>query len=72
MAKDVDIQAMWKLLNDSNAETMTLKLFKNEGDPKAYRAIIFVEGEQAVEDVGQFLTAMGGEGYTSPRIKTSP
>jgi hypothetical protein len=69
MSDSVNIQQMWKLLNESNAETMQLKLFKNEGDPKPYRAIIFVEGIEAVEKVNKFIEGMSGETYTSPRIK---
>ena len=70
MSEGVDIKRFWELLNESNAETMTLRLFRNEGDPKPFRAMVFVEGEEAVAKVEAFLKEMGGEHYTSPRIKT--
>lgn len=66
----MDVKRMWELLRESNAETMQLKLYKNEGDAKPFRCIVFVEGEQAVEDVGNFLNSYGGETYVSPRLKT--
>lgn len=70
MSDGVDIKRFWELMNESEAETMTLKLFRNEGDPKPFRALVFVEGEEAVAKVEAFLKEMGGENWTSPRIKT--
>lgn len=49
-----DLQKMWRLLEESDAETMTFKLFKKTDgrkDRKPFRAIILVEGEEAVERV---------------------
>jgi len=71
MSDGVDIKRMWELLNESNAESMQLKMFRNEGDEKPFRAIIFIEGEEAVAAVDKFLTERGGEGYKSPRIKVN-
>lgn len=68
-SRKVDIEYCWKLLNDSNAETMNVKLFRTEGDEKAFRSIIFVEGEEAVEKVSKFLEDMGGENFTTPKFR---
>lgn len=69
MSDTVDIKRMWALLKESNAETMQLKLYRNEGDAKPFRAIIFVEGEEAVEKINNFIIQMSGETLTTPRIK---
>lgn len=50
-----EIEQMWDFLNRSNAEVMQLKMFKNKGDAKPFRMIVFIEGEEAVEDVNKFL-----------------
>lgn len=46
-----DFVKFWKLMDESAAETMQIKLYKNEGDEKPFRAIILVQGKTAVKEV---------------------
>lgn len=59
MAGPADIENLWKLLGESNAETMQIKLFREEGDKKPFRLIALVEGEEAVAEVMRFLDERG-------------
>lgn len=59
MAGPADIENLWKLLSESNAETMQIKLFRNEGDEKPFRLMALVEGEKAVAEVMKFLDERG-------------
>lgn len=46
-----DFSKLWKLMEESAAETMQIKLYKNEGDEKPFRAIILVQGKTAVKQI---------------------
>ncbi len=59
-----DLEKMWRLLEQSGAETMTFKLFKKSDgrkDRKPFRAIILVEGEEGVERVLSAVEAATSE-----------
>lgn len=64
MSDKVDVKRIWELLKESNAETMQMKLYREEGDAKPFRAIIFVEGEEAIEKINNFIETMSGETIT--------
>lgn len=59
MAGPGDIANLWKLLGESNAETMQIKLYREEGDEKPFRLIVLVEGQEAVAEVMKFLDERG-------------
>ncbi len=50
-----EFERLWKLMDESGSPTMEIKLFRKEGDKKAYRAIILVEGERDVEEIIDLL-----------------
>jgi len=51
-----DIRKLWETLKKSGSERMVLKFFKKEGDATPFRALVFVEGEAAVDEL---LTRIG-------------
>lgn len=56
-----DFDKLWKLMDDSNAGTMQLKLYKKVGDKKPFRAIILVNGIREVKEILEFLDARDKE-----------
>jgi hypothetical protein len=46
-----DLSRIWKMMEESAAETCQIKLYKEEGDQKPFRAIIFVQGKTAVKQI---------------------
>lgn len=52
-----NFEKLWKLMEESHAGTMELKLFKQKGDEKPFRAIILVNGKREVEEILALLAA---------------
>lgn len=50
-----DFQKLWKLMEESNAGTMEMKLFKEEGDKKPFRAIILVNGVRETQEILELI-----------------
>lgn len=61
MAGPPNFDKMWKLMEESNAGTMQLKLFKKEGDKDPFRAIILVNGKREVKEILELLEARDAE-----------
>lgn len=57
----IDLVKLWKLMEESNAGTMQLKLFKKEGDKDPFRAIILVNGKREVKEILELLEARDAE-----------
>lgn len=57
MAGPPNFDKLWKLMEESNAGTMELKLFKKEGDKDPFRAIILVNGKTEVKEILELLKA---------------
>ena len=50
-----EFHKLWKLMEESEAGTMQLKLYREEGDEKPFRAIVLINGEEEVEEILKYL-----------------
>lgn len=50
-----EISKIWDLLEGSDSDNVQIKLFREDGDKRPFRAIIFVDGEEAVREVLAFV-----------------
>ena len=56
-----DLTRLWKLMEDSNAGTMQLKLFQQKGDEQPFRAIVLISGRREVKEVLELLDSRDKE-----------
>lgn len=55
MAGPASFERLWTMMEESESETLQLKIFKNDGDQKPFRAVILVSGEEAVGEVLKYI-----------------
>lgn len=55
MKGPVSFVKLWNMMEESDSSTIQIKLFRNEGDKKPYRAIILVNGEKDVEEILKYV-----------------
>ncbi len=64
-----DLKRLWTMLEESNAATMSTKLYKEKGDKRPYRLMLLVEGEEEVEEINDALEAIQKDWHKGEEIR---